>query len=93
MTKRKPRAAPMVVIRWCDASFSSDDHWQDGEQPKAPTKKSHICVTVGFLTHLDDDFAQVTQTLTTGQHAHVANIPRAMVESVDVLLPVSPLEE
>jgi hypothetical protein len=36
---------------------------------------------------LDDDFAQLCQTLTDGQHANVVNIPRGMVRSIVPLRP------
>jgi hypothetical protein len=66
--------------------MSAGDHWQDG-MPKRPTAKSHLCVSVGYLTHADEHFVQLTQTLTTGQHAHVLNIPRAMVQTIERLAP------
>jgi hypothetical protein len=90
---KKKRSAPLVLVRWVDASMSTDEHWQEGQQPKAPRRKDHICITLGFLTHMDGDFVQVTQTITSDSHAHVCNIPRLMVESIDTLLPVAPLEE
>jgi hypothetical protein len=42
------------------------------------------------LTHLDEHHAQITQTLSDGQHAHVADIPRGMIESITVMAPVEP---
>lgn len=89
MTKRKSKPAPMVSVRWTDASFSTDPHWCDGQQPEPPRRKSHnVCVTVGWLVHLDDDWVQLVATLTDGQHAHVTEIPRGMVSEIAVLEPV-----
>jgi hypothetical protein len=90
---KKQKAAPLVLVRWVDASMTTDEHWQEGQQPKPPRRKDHLCVTLGFLTHADADFVQVTQTVTTDSHAHVCNIPRLMVEEILTLLPVGPLEE
>jgi hypothetical protein len=53
--------------------------------------RGHVCVSVGYLTHADDHFVQLTQTLTHGQHAHVVNIPRAMVQTIESLAVGGPL--
>lgn len=90
---RRPRAAPPPIVRvaWLDASMSTADHWQDGK-PRRPTVRGHLCLSAGYLTHIDDQFVQVTQTVTEGQHAHVVNIPRAMVRSIEALAVAGPLE-
>lgn len=86
MSKRKKTVpAFRAEVEWVDAGFSAEAHWADGQQPARPKRSEYICVSVGWLTHLDDDFVQLTQTLTTGQHAHVANIPRGMVRAIRVL--------
>jgi hypothetical protein len=90
---KKKQAAPLVMVRWVDASMSTDEHWQEGQQPKPPKRKDHVCITLGFLTHADADFVQVVQTITTDSHAHVCNIPRLMVEDIQTLVPLGPLEE
>ena len=89
MSKRKPKvpAYPIVFLTWLDASMMVDPHWSDGSVPTKPKARDHICQSVGWLTHLDDDFAQLTQTLTDGQHANVVNIPRGMVRSITALRP------
>jgi len=91
MTKRK-KQAPSVMVTWVDASFELLTHWQDGTQPRKPKAREHVCITVGWLTHLDADFCQITQTITQGQHANVANIPRGMVRSIQVLEVAGELE-
>jgi hypothetical protein len=42
-------------------------------------------VTVGWLTHLNDDWCQLVATRTDGFHAHVTEIPRGMIESIEYL--------
>ena len=79
MGKRK--APLMVLVQWQDASMSAVPHWSDGT-PQPPTKRDFICVSVGWLTHKSKHFVQLTQTLTTGQHAHVIDIPAGMVMSI-----------
>jgi hypothetical protein len=94
MAKKKPtKAAPMVVVRWHDHSMSADAHWHDGDQPPVPKPRDGLCVSVGFLTHMDDQWVQIVQTLTPGQHGSFANLKRECVESVDVLMPIGPLED
>jgi hypothetical protein len=91
VTKRKAQASPPIIrCSWLDASMSAADHWQDGA-PKRPTVRGHVCVSVGYMTHIDEHFVQITQTLTTGQHAHVVNIPRAMVQTLEGLAVTGPL--
>jgi hypothetical protein len=90
VTKRKATPPPIARVSWLDASMSAADHWQDGA-PKRPTVRGHVCVSVGYLTHADDHFVQLTQTLTHGQHAHVVNIPRAMVQTIESLAVGGPL--
>ena len=85
MTRRKPKPSPMVRIGWIDASMEVSPHWIDGTQPKRPKARDHVCVSVGWLTHLDEHFAQVVQTLSDGQHANVVTIPRGMVRSIELL--------
>jgi hypothetical protein len=94
MSKRKPKApaSPMCRISWIDASMAVDPHWSDGTQPPKPKARDHVCISVGWLTHFDDHFAQVTQTLTTGQHANVANIPRGMIRDIEVLGVIGAME-
>ena len=89
MSKRKPKtpAYPLVLTEWIDASMGVEPHWIDGAAPSKPKARDHICRSVGWLTHLDDDFAQLCQTLTDGQHANVVNIPRGMVRSIVPLRP------
>jgi len=89
MSKRKkPR---MCVVTWLDASFDIDSHWSDGSLPPKPKAGNHLCLSVGWLTHMDDHFVQLVQTLTDGQHANVANIPRGMVREIHVLGPTGSL--
>lgn len=84
--KRKKKVpAFRAEVEWIDASFSAEPHWTAGTQPKRPTTREHVCVSVGWLTHLDEHFVQLTQTLTDGSHAHTANIPRGMVRRISVL--------
>lgn len=86
MTKRKRKQAPMVAVTWVDASMSTDPHWQDGQQPERPKgRAAHVCVTVGFLAHIDDEWVQLVATLADGHHAHVTEIPRGMTRSIVVL--------
>lgn len=88
MSKRK-KSPQMVAVRWVDASMSCAPHWSDTPMPERPSKKSHnVCTTVGFLIYMDDEWCQLVATLTDGQHAHVTEIPRGMVEAVTVLKPV-----
>lgn len=47
----------------------------------------HVCLTVGWLVHLDDNWCQVVATLTDGGHAHVTEIPTGMIESIETLDP------
>jgi hypothetical protein len=82
----------MCLVVWHDASFSLDSHWADGTQPRKPKAREHVCITAGWLTHLDTEFVQITQTITQGQHANVANIPRGMVRSIQVLEVAGELE-
>ena len=79
--KRKPT---MVLVRWRDASMTCAAHWMDG-LPAAPKSSDFVCVSVGWLTHKSKHFVQLTQTLTTGQHAHVIDIPAGMVMSITPL--------
>jgi hypothetical protein len=91
MSKRKP--APAVAVHWIDAAMSTDPHWQEGQQPKVPKRKSaHRCVTVGFLVHADDEWVQLVATLTDGAHAHVTEIPRGMVTQIIRLSEAGPLD-
>lgn len=90
--KRRTKQAPLALVTWIDASFSLDVHWQDGTQPRPPKAREHVCLTAGWLTHLDGEFVQITQTITQGQHANVANIPRGMVRSIQVLEVAGELE-
>ena len=93
MSKRKKRQAPMVACTWIDAAFSTDPHWQEGQQPKTPKGKSaNVCVTVGWLVHIDAEWVQIVATLTDGAHAHVSDIPRGMVRSIAVLEVAGELE-
>ena len=88
MSKSKSqKSLAMCIVIWHDASMEVAAHWQDGHRPRPPKARDHICQSVGWLTHLDDDFAQLTQTLTDGQHANVVNIPRGMVRSITALRP------
>jgi len=89
MGRLKTKASPVVIVVWTDAAFSAAEHWQEGTQPARP-RKPYRCITAGWLTHLDDHHAQITQTLSDGQHAHVADIPRGMIESITVMAPVEP---
>ena len=82
----------MVACTWVDASFSLDAHWIDGARPKRPKTGEHVCISVGWLAHAGPDFVQIVQTLTEGQHANVANIPRGMVRSIQVLEVAGELE-
>lgn len=91
MTKKRASQTPTVRIAWIDASMSAADHWQDGT-PKRPTTRDHVCVSVGYLTHIDAHFVQLTQTLTKGQHAHTLNVPRGMVQTIEVLAVAGPLK-
>jgi len=75
----------MCLVVWVDASMTMEPHWIDGQSPTKPKTKEHECSTVGWLVHAGPDFIQIVQTLTTGQHAHVANIPRGMVRAIRVL--------
>ena len=72
--------------------MSTSPHWQDGQQPPKPRRKQHLCVSVGWLTHLDEHWAQLAQTLTDGAHGAVVDIPRGMVQSITILEPVGPME-
>jgi len=89
MGRLKTKASPVVIVVWRDAAFSAAEHWQEGTQPARP-RKPYRCITAGWLTHLDDHHCQITQTLSDGQHAHVADIPRGMIESITVMAPVEP---
>jgi len=84
MSKRKAReAAPMVAVHWVDAAMSVASHWQEGQQPPRPTKKSmHDCITVGWLVHMDDDWVQIVATLADGAHAHLTEIPAGMIRQI-----------
>lgn len=94
MTKRKSQPAPMVRIKWVDASMHIESHWADGTKPRRPKARDHVCVTVGLLTHIDRDFVQVVQTVTDGQHANVVNIPTGMVRGdIEVLEVVGNVEK
>jgi hypothetical protein len=76
----------MVVVTWVDAAMSLVPHWQEGDRPAVPKGRSHLrCVTVGWLTHLGDDWCQLVATRTEGGHAHVTEIPRGMIESIEYL--------
>jgi hypothetical protein len=80
------KKAQLVLIRWVDAAMSCAPHWQPGQRPEAPKKKGlHACETVGFLAHLDEEWAQVYSTHAEGNHAHVTEIPRGMIRSITVL--------
>jgi hypothetical protein len=88
--KKRSEAKPaaMVRVKWTDAAMSTSPHWQEGAQPKPPKGKSmHVCLTVGWLVHLDERWCQVVATLTDGGHAHVTEIPTGMIETIEVLEP------
>ena len=88
MTRRKAKQPParMVAVTWIDACMSTHPHWQEGQMPSVPKGKSHLrCVTVGWLTHLGDDWCQLVATLTDGGHAHVTEIPTGMIETIETL--------
>ncbi len=86
MARRKPAEPRAVVIRWVDAAMSTAPHWADGSRPVAPKGVAlHLCSTIGWLVHLDDDWVQVVTTLTKDAHAHVTEIPRGMVRSITLL--------
>ena len=86
MSKRKAKPAQMVVVTWIDAAMSTAPHWQEGQQPPVPKGKSRLrCVTVGWMTHLNDEWCQIVATLTDGGHAHVTEIPVAMIEIIETL--------
>lgn len=92
--KRKAVPAQMVRVRWVDAAMSTAPHWQEGTQPKRPKGRAmHVCLTVGWLVHLDDTWCQVVATLTDGGHAHLTEIPVGMVQSIEVLEPTGCLGE
>jgi hypothetical protein len=95
MTRRKPKAQPakMVCVTWIDAAMSTAPHWQEGQMPTVPKGKSHLrCQTVGWLTHLGDDWCQIVATLTEGGHAHVTEIPVGMIETIETLAASGKLE-
>ena len=95
MTRRKAKAQPakMVAVTWIDAAMSTHPHWQEGQLPTVPKGKSHLrCVTVGWLTHLGDEWCQLVATLTDGGHAHVTEIPVGMIESIETLAVSGKLE-
>ena len=76
---------PVVVI-WRDAAMSTDPHWLENDRPDKPKGKAmHVCATVGWLVHCDDQWVQVVASVTEGQHAHVTEIPRQMVNEIIVL--------
>lgn len=90
-----PKSQPvrMAMVTWIDAAMSSAAHWQEGDQPAAPKGRAHLrCVTVGWLTHLNDDWCQIVATRTDGFHAHVTQIPRGMIESIEYLAVTGRLE-
>ena len=92
-TKRKGKDIPMVLVTWVDAAFSTTSHWQDGDRPEPPKKKGlHLCASIGFLVHQDDDWIQLVTTLTDGAHAHVTEIPASMVKTLSLLNATGPLE-
>jgi hypothetical protein len=83
----------MVLVTWVDAAFSTTSHWQDGARPIPPKKKGlHLCVTIGFLVHQDDEWIQLVTTLTDGAHAHVTEIPASMVKTISTLTSSGALE-
>lgn len=90
--KRRTKQAPLALVTWIDASMEVVTHWQDGSQPKPPRAREHVCLSSGWLTHLDADFVQIVQTITQGQHSNVVNIPRGMVRSIQVLEVAGELE-
>ena len=95
MTRRKAKAQPaqMVCVTWIDACMSTAPHGQEGRVPSVPKGKSHLrCVTIGWLTHLGDDWCQVVATLTDGGHAHVTEIPTGMIETIETLAVSGKLE-
>jgi hypothetical protein len=85
MGRRKARAVPMALVTWTDAAMAVVPHWSDGDRPAIPQPRDYICASVGWLTHMDDHFVQLTQTFTKGQHANVVDIPRGMVREVKIL--------
>ena len=86
--KSESKPAVMVRVKWTDAAMSTSPHWQEGQQPRPPKRKAmHICLTVGWLVHLDENWCQVVATLTDGGHAHVTEIPVGMIETIEVLEP------
>jgi hypothetical protein len=94
MSQEKTKAAPMVAVTWTDAAMSCEAHWQDGKRPKPPKKKAmHLCVTVGFLVHLDDQWVQLIATVTENAHAHLTEIPVGMVKQILTLEPTGELKE
>jgi hypothetical protein len=93
VTKRKSRDIPMVLVTWVDAAFSTTSHWQDGDKPAPPKKKGlHLCASMGFLVHQDEEWVQLVTTLTDGAHAHVTEIPASMVKTISLLTSSGPLE-
>lgn len=96
-TSKKKRSAAkpavMVRVRWMDAAMSTAPHWQEGKQPKPPKRRAmHVCLTVGWLVHLDDNWCQVVATLTDGGHAHVTEIPVGMIETIETLEPAGTVD-
>jgi hypothetical protein len=86
LIKRKSKDTPMVLVTWVDAAFSTTSHWQDGDRPEPPKKKGlHLCASIGFLVHQDDEWVQLVTTLTDGAHAHVTEIPASMVKTLSLL--------
>jgi hypothetical protein len=85
MAKRK-KSNPLVIVRWVDAAFSTNPHWQEGSVPTQPKGKSlNVCYSAGFLTFIDDNWVQLVTTMTSGAHGHVTEIPRAMVHEIQYL--------
>jgi len=91
--KKEARPALMVRVQWTDAAMSTSPHWQEGQQPKPPKRRAmHVCVTVGWLVHLDDNWCQIVATLTDNGHAHVTEIPTGMIETIETLAVIGKVE-
>jgi hypothetical protein len=83
---KRGKADQMVAVHWIDAAMSTNPHWQEGSAPTPPKRKGYMdCITVGFMTHLDDEWCQLIATKTKGGHAHLTEIPRGMIKKIETL--------
>lgn len=75
---------PFAIVTWVDASMGSL-HWCEGEIPDAPTKRSNVVESAGFMAHQNNDWVVLVQTISEGWHANSIEIPVGMIKEIKVI--------